>query len=232
MSLEPCKATPPDTTFLYPRSRQYPVDKVCERIVRALEKRGWNVPGIQVEYYDSKSKGLKYRHVSKIEGEDFKLWFCRIQGSINAYKNDIAAIHEIVIPRRQLVVHEDESGPVFYTYVGDDWEKDKDTFMNRWKLRSKFDGKPKTYLKYTGRSGPLDENGYSSQTYLHKRHPYLVNDDDLGREYQACGGEPIYFHTNEVFREIIGWLKVNVLERIESVEEATVVELTTEPGIP
>ena len=36
--------------FLYPRSRQFPFDEIAENIVRALEKRNWNVPGIEVEF--------------------------------------------------------------------------------------------------------------------------------------------------------------------------------------
>lgn len=225
-------ATPPNTTFLYPKSRQYPFDEVCEKIVRALEKRNWKVPGIQVEFHDSGTGELKYRHVSKIKGEDFKLWFCRIQGSINAWRNDIAAIKEVVIPKKELHVHEDESGPTFYTYIGDNWEKDKDIFMNGSKSHSKLDGKLKIYLEYTGRCSPLDENGYSGQNYQHSRNPYLVNDDARGREYKACSGESKYFRTHQVFQEINEWLNVNVLERIESIEEVADVELTTEPCIP
>jgi hypothetical protein len=216
-------ANPPNTTFFYPKSRQYPIDEVCEKIVRALEKRKWKVPAIQVEFDDSERE-LKYRHVSKIKGEDFQLCFGRVQGRIDRSKNDIAAIAQIVIPRKELHVHEDESGPTFYTYVGDNWEKDKDTFMKRPRVLSKLYGEPKTYLKYTGRCGPLDENGYSGRSYQHQRNPYLVNDDDLGREYKACGDESKYFHTDQVFQEINEWLNVNVLERIEAAEEATGLE--------
>ena len=36
--------------FLYPYSRQFPFDEVAEKIVRAIEKRNWKVPGITVEF--------------------------------------------------------------------------------------------------------------------------------------------------------------------------------------
>ena len=76
-------------TFLYPHSRQFPFDEVAEKIVRALEKRNWNVPGISVDFYTYGSGEAKYKMVNHIIGSDFKLSFCRSQGKLNARKNDI-----------------------------------------------------------------------------------------------------------------------------------------------
>jgi len=217
-------AMPPHTTFLYPHSRQYPVDEVCEKIVRALEKRNWNVSGIQVEFSDSGNGEENYRQVYEIKAEDFKLWFSRIQGMINSRENDCAAIAEIIIPKKELGVYEDESGPTYYTYVGNNWENDKKSFMNDSKVNSKLDNKPRTYLQYNG--------SCSCKTYYHSRHSSLVNYDDFGREYKAREGEPTSFRTDQVFQEFNEWLQENVLQKIESVEEATNVEPTTEPNIP
>lgn len=214
MNITRYTADPVNTTFLYPKSRQYPFDEVCEKIVRALEKRNWKVPGIQVEFDDFVTEGLRYRQVSKINGKDFKLCFSRFQGVINQWLNDLGAIQKMVIPRKKLYVYENETGPTFYTYVGNDWEKDKDAFMNELKFFSKLVGDSKTYLKYTGRCDPLDENG----CHPNQRNSYLVNDDDSGKDYKACGDEPKYFYTDQVFKEINDWLNVNVLETIEAVE--------------
>lgn len=140
-------ATQPNTTFLYPKIEKYPVDKTCKKIVHALKKRNWKIPGMQVEFYDYGTGEQKYRIVWKIQGEDFKLLFCRIQGTINSSLNDIAAISEIVIPRKELHVYSDESIPTYYTYEGNNWENDKDIFVNGSENKSKINGKKKFNLR-------------------------------------------------------------------------------------
>ena len=126
--------------FLYPHSRQFPFDEVAEKIVRELKKRNFDIPGIEVELDLYGSGEEKYIYVSMIKGADFKLWFCRVQGQLSKSKNDIAAIHEIKIPRQELCVYEDESGPTYRIYVGDDWEKDKEWFFNTIKIHAKLRG--------------------------------------------------------------------------------------------
>lgn len=37
------------TQFLYPTSRKFPFDDACGDVVRGLEARNWDVPGITVE---------------------------------------------------------------------------------------------------------------------------------------------------------------------------------------
>src|SRR5438067_2189390 len=92
--------------FLYPTSRQFPFDGVCDLIVRALEERNWQVPGIKVKFGDCAA----YRMVSRIESAEFRLWFCRIQRRLNTNWNDIAGVTTLVIPQKELHVYEDESG--------------------------------------------------------------------------------------------------------------------------
>ena len=136
-------------TFLYPKSRQFPFDEVCEQIVRALEERNWRVPGIKVEF-DTYGRGTRqYRLVRYIKGDDFRLWFCRVQANMGDW-NDTAAINEIVIPGKDLRVYEDESGPTLYVYVGRNWRRDREAFINHSKVNSKLMGEPRTYLKYSG----------------------------------------------------------------------------------
>jgi hypothetical protein len=66
--------------FLYPKSRQYPFDEVCEQIVRALEERGWDVPGLTINFGVYGGEAEKYRLVRSIVGDDFVLHFGRPQG--------------------------------------------------------------------------------------------------------------------------------------------------------
>ena len=72
--------------FLYPRSRQFPFDEIAENIVRALEKRNWNVPGIEVEFDTYGSGEAKYKYVKRITGKDFILYFMRI---VNFFEHNI-----------------------------------------------------------------------------------------------------------------------------------------------
>ena len=84
-------ATSMEPRFLYPQSRQFPFDEVCEQIVRALEERNWSVPGITVDFDVYGTGDEKYRLVRHIKGDDFKLWFCRPQALMGRW-NDTAAV--------------------------------------------------------------------------------------------------------------------------------------------
>lgn len=196
--------------FLYPHSRQFPFDEVAEKIVRELKKRNFDIPGIEVELDSYGSGEEKYIYVSMIKGADFKLWFCRVQGQLSKSKNDIAAIHEIKIPMQELCVYEDESGPTYRIYVGDDWEKDKEWFFNTIKIHAKLRGESKKYLIYSG-------NTYKS------RAVYLLPDKDLGREYEPEEGEPQRIEVKDVFSNITEYLTKNVLEYILKFPEAEVI---------
>ena len=124
--------------FLYPHSRQFPFDEVAEKIVRAIERRNWKVPGITIEFDTYGSGEAKYQKVRYITGNNFRLYFCRIQGRLDYSWNDTAALQSICIPKQILEVYSDESGPEYYLYVGDDWDTDKDWFMNSHKVHAKL----------------------------------------------------------------------------------------------
>jgi len=203
--------TATEPTFLYPQSRQFPFDEVCEHIVRALEERNWNVPGITVDFHVYGSGAEQYRMVNYIKGDDFKLWFCRVQGNMGRL-NNTAAVTEMIIPKMELHVYDDESGPTFITYVGKNWARDKQDFMTVSKIHSKLNHKPKKYLKY---QGGCDCHGSDSfHTHSRRRSPILVHDNDLGREYEPSGKQPKSYRTNEVFTEFTQWLEENLLARI------------------
>ena len=201
--------------FLYPHSRQFPFDEVAEKIVKAIQKRNWKVPGITIKFDTYGSGEEKYQSVRSITGENFRLYFCRIQGKLNARWNDTAALEEVCIPKQILRVYEDESGPTYYRYVGEDWEADKEWFMNSIKVHAKLNQKSRRYLKYSG------------DTYNH-RAKWLVADNDLWREYSPEGDEPVQINLQRKFREFTAWLKEFVLDYILTFPEAD----TIEPTVP
>ncbi len=157
--------TKDECTFLYPSGNKFPFDEVALEIVKNLEARNWLKDtkdiGIVVEIkeYDIyASAGIKYKYVRRIEF-DFTfnkqkyqgfIYFCRDAGSINWYLNNISNIHTIGIPKKEINVYDDESGPTFFTYVGTNWEKDKISWHDAFKSCEKKDGKQKSYLKYEG----------------------------------------------------------------------------------
>lgn len=206
--------------LLYPHSRQFPFDEVAENIVKALEKRNWNVPGITVEFYNYGSGEAKYKMVDSITGDDFKLHFCRYQGRLDSIRNDIAALNSVCIPKQIIEVYSDESGPTYYLYVGENWDADKKWFMNSIKIGARERKEPRRYLKYTG-------NTYKKRTIE------LFAYNDIGREYSPEGDEPIRFNLNEKFNEIIDWLEDNVLKYILSFpEDETILPPEIEELIP
>lgn len=194
-------------TFLYPHSRQFPFDEVAEKIVRALEKRNWNVPGISVDFYTYGTGEAKYKMVFNIIGNDFLLHFCRSQGKLSNSRSDIAALDRVCIPKEILQVYSDESGPTYYLYAGNNWECDKDWFMNSIKVHSKLNKKPRRYLKYKG------------NTYQ-RRATDLISDNDLNREYSPEAGEPVSINLRQKFEEFTAWLEEFVLNYILSLPEA------------
>jgi hypothetical protein len=221
-------------TFLYPVSRQFPFDEVCEQIVRALEERNWDVPGITVVFDTYGTGANKFRLVRKITTDDCVLRFGRPQGNMGRW-NDTAAISDIIIPMMELRVYEDESGPTYYVYVGNDWDSDKKHFVDQYKINSKLNGEPRTYLKYKGACNCSSTRGASfeavsfltanlmgdrkalrAMTHEHRgrRSPILVHDNDLNREYDLEDGEEPMYQTADVFAEFTQWLDGNILQKI------------------
>lgn len=217
--------------FLYPTSRQFPFDEVCEQIVRELEKRNWQVPGIEVDFHEYGRGAQKYRAVSRVVGLDFALRFGRVQQRLPGDWNDTAAVTGINIPKKELHVYNDESGPTFYLYVGNNWEGDREQFVNGSKVNSKLYGEPRMYLRYHGACRcTRGFGGYSDLEHTHRgsRPPLLVHDNDLGREYEPKKrrwdwknwkwhpGDPQDFSTRDVMEEFRAYLVDVVLPQILS----------------
>lgn len=224
--------------FLYPTSRQFPVDEVCEKIVRELKRRNWHVPGITVEFDTYGSTDQEMTLVRKVRGNDFRIRFGRPQGLMpgGRYYNT-AAVSDLNIPQKELHVYDDESGPTFYLYVGNDWERDREKFVKGFKVSSKLYNKPRLYLTYKGGCDCRATGGASFEavgflmahinrntqslvqmhhTHPGQRSPVLVHTNDLGREYDPEGKEPKMFKTAEVMEEFRQYLKDVVLNAIMS----------------
>jgi hypothetical protein len=198
--------------FLKPFMKVFPFDETCIKIFEELEKRNFKVPGIEVkfDYYST------FKKLETISGKNFQLRFGRKQRLIEGTEwNDTAAIHQINIPKKELSVFDDNSGPLFYLYVGKHWERDKSSasFVKSGKVNSKLNKQKRTYLRYEGSFGLPGEEDYGV-TYRGQRAPYLVHTNDWGREYDPKKGEPTSFKTEEVFAEFDAWIKKHVLEYI------------------
>lgn len=200
--------------FLYPTATNFPFDAVCSAIVHELEARNWSVEGIEVDFDEYGTGEEKYRHVSYVRGKDFKLWFGRPQRRLPGGEyNDIAAVTEVVIPHKEIHVYDDESGPRLYLYVGENWEKDRQQFMHGSKVNSKLNKERRMYLLYKG-AWFLPTDSHPHYFYRGRRAPFLVHDNDLGREYEPKGSEPHYFSTQDVMEELEAWLRKHVYSRI------------------
>jgi hypothetical protein len=213
---------PSPIEFLYTTSRQFPFDEVCDKIVRELEKRNFNVPDFKIEIDTYGTGERKFRYVRTIESTDFRVWFCRSQGLLpDSGNNNIAAPSQINIPGKELSVHEDESGPSLYLYVGQNWVADSAEFMKSGKVNSKLRKQPRTYLCY------------KSKNYK-TRPSTLFHDNDLGREYDPIGHEPKSLSLNAVFNEFTNFLEKEVLAVImaEQVPSEKISFILPEESIP
>lgn len=222
--------TATEPRFLFPQSRQYPFDEVCEQIVHALEERGWDIPGLSLDFDVYGSGAEKYRLLRAITGDNFRLRFGRPQGRLGHW-NDTAAISEIQIPRMELSVYDDESGPTLTVYVGRRWTAHKERFFRSIKVNSKLRGEPRKYLRYKGgcncqstRGANFEAIGFllgdaksraaMNHTHTGCRAPYLIHDNDLGREYAPKGREPKLYNTEKMFARFTQYLTDTVLPMI------------------
>jgi hypothetical protein len=197
--------------FLYPKSRQYPFDEVCEQIVRALEARAFKVPGFSVELRDYGSGAQKLVYVASVKSDqsaidlshhDVSIRYGRPQGTLPGGRwNDTAAVSEVQIAKRSLHVYEDESGPTYDVYVGDDWERDRWTWWTRPNAR--LNKEPRLCVRYSGR-----------HHYRGMRAGLLEPDGDY-REYQPEGDDPRSYDTASVMEQFRAYLHDVVLAAIE-----------------
>lgn len=170
---------------LYPTARTFPFDKTCSEIVQVLENRNWNIPNIEVKFYEYSG----YRMISSITGLDFKLVFCRIQGSLGNDCNNIAAVADITVMDTGISVYSDGCGPLMQLYVGNDLTKDMQWWLQRWDILPLLYNVPRRTINYRGSSRKC---GNYFQNY---GNIYLVANNDLGRSYSPeplCEGKILH----------------------------------------
>jgi len=212
---------PPE--FLYPRAREHAFDEVCEHIVRALEKRHFDVPGINVEFDVYGSGEQRMRMVRRITGQNFSLYFSRSQGLLpEGTYNDTAAVNTVAIEGEQISVYEDHSGPSYYVYVGDDWERDREWFFRSSCLvNSKLYGESRRYLKYSGSDETSRQVRFGYHRYGNKyaeTAKFLLHTNDMHREYEPGPHDKPFYVTHEVTERMAAQLKIE-LKQIEETQE-------------
>ncbi len=223
--------------FLYPRAREYAFDEVCDQIVRALEKRHFDVPGIKVEFdtYGSGEQWMRMAH--RVTSQEFSLYFSRSQGLLaDGVYNDTAAVNTVAIPGEQISVYGDNSGPSYNAYVGDDWERDREWFFQAsCFVNSKLRGEPRRYLRYSGsdETGRQVRYGYGrAGNNFREMAKYLLHTNDIGREYDPGPNDEPFLVTSEVVDRMTDHLK-DALKQIEAIPEREVAyQFEEEPDAP
>lgn len=207
--------------FLYPHSRRFPFDEVSEKIVRAIEKRNWKVPGITVEFQTYGSGEAIFQYVKSIVGDNFKLEFGRSQASIKDFDgtvifNDAAALRTAYIPKQGLQISSVDSYDVsYFLYIGENWDKDKHQFMDSF---NSFDenyakkyNKPRTCLLYIG-------------SYVNFKSTELIAESYCGRYCYPERNEPTRINLEQTFKTFVSWLEEYVLNYIISFPESDTIE--------
>lgn len=178
-------------------SRQFPVGQVIQQIIDKLVKRHWNAPNITWKNWG----GGRLR---ELRGQDWGITFLG---------RETVEPWEISVLGKEIHLFPDESGPVFYYYIGGNWKKDREKFILHTKIHSRLYRLPRTYLRYKGGFFLPNEPG-PHYLYRGKRAPYLVPNNDLGREYDPGPNDPPYFVTADVFADINAWLEMNILAKL------------------
>ncbi len=107
--------------FLYPVVRDHEIDRICDQILRELESRNWEMPGIEVVFFEGGSGDQKTLQVQHIKGSDWGICF---PGKTDP--KDVVALGRVKIPRKQLDYRDHELE--CYMYKGKKWERDREKF--------------------------------------------------------------------------------------------------------
>lgn len=179
-----------------------PIERTGGLLVKQLARVGWEVPGIDVEIRTDGCGENVIRAVRTISGMTeagpFELKFGSVQERRGRWAICPGLSEATIPPGIQLVYHNDRSGPVAYLYVGKDWKADGESFIADWKVNSKQNGKPKTYIRYSGDGAP----------------GVMRYDDDLGREYSPTGSQPHTMDSELLAMKICAFIEHNLLARL------------------
>lgn len=164
------------------------INDLRKRIEDALALRNWKIPGVFVEFiYDIDADTNKHTlRVSRIKTDPklcadvtFNSWSIRVRGM-------------------EMSLHEDNSGSL-EVYCGNDWDKDRNEFVNGKRFHRKMDGKSRIVLQYDFRGSRFNAT------------------DDIGRGHFPCGNEfePLTYNLSTVERQMLEGLN-DVVDYIES----------------
>lgn len=218
--------------FLYPTLRQFDFDEVCELIVRSLEKRNWQVPGLTVEFRHYGQGEEKLCYVGSIVGNDFKIEFGRNQGKIpGCYHNDVAAACVIAIPKHEVHVSAD-GYPRYYRYCGPSYRRDREKFLHGYKSDR---DKPNLWHYYTGSEQSGEQKTYAYRVSHWPLPQYFINQS--AKTFWGCikaGIRQPYFRAGTVMVMIKDYLLKKVLPLILAQPETTERRdhFATDPAIP
>jgi hypothetical protein len=178
-----------ERVFQFPCSRKYPVDQMCERIVRALQARNFAVPGLKIAI--KRPSWSNEEFVTNIQGPNFEIDFDN--------RDSIAAVEatRIHIPGKQLRLHSNLRHIVLQLGSSDP------------KVASGRENQPRerVYVYWGSQS--------ESRVFpaLETLPIYLFATEDT-RWLER--GMPSHFLTRDVFTRFNQWLRENVIAQLES----------------
>lgn len=120
-----------EVCYSFPIVEQYPVDIIANQILRLISVLQGRIHGITVEYQDTKKDSLIYRSFTRVTSQNCTLIFGRYLGE----DRTTPSISKIVVPKKQLELFADGSGPILTKYAGNDgqWGIDCEYFIRNCK---------------------------------------------------------------------------------------------------
>lgn len=206
------------------------ISKFMKHLFFMLKMRNYSVDGINLKFaYSTYSKGVV---LSEMYNDEFRICFSS------------SGIYSINIPKIELNYYDDTDTYKLYRYVGDDWDADKNQFINGHRCNSRLRGKKKIYLVYDMGSRKINEcqvsqNYHKKMTRLMKLESVLndgvnlydftnitssnrtlVYNNDLDREYSPDNNEISYYSINDILFEVFTWLYNNVYLKVKNSKES------------
>jgi len=175
------------------------INAMLKEINDALVLRNFDVPGLDIRFYYSPDRGKKHSiYLSHIKCSDPDI--------------EIRSDYMIRVRQMEFSLHEDNSGSL-EVYCGDDWEKDRNEFVNGKRFHRKMDGNSRIVLRYDTHGGNR-----------------LEATDDCGRGYypNSDRNEPENYSIKYVEDIMIAGLN-ELLDKIRHTPEQIPVNVFVEP---
>ncbi|MBL8158999.1 hypothetical protein JNJ66_00920 [Candidatus Saccharibacteria bacterium] len=197
---------PPGVTVLLPTREQFAVDEPVRAIVEALRNLGWQAPGIRIRFTEPTGP---YCWLETIEGPEWQLLFA--QPIARPRPGDILGVETINIPRMQLTVYADESGPVLTLYTGpsDRWPQDRERFRGR-RLAHYLQPEEPWFQTYAG--GALSTSDGAEAWTPGQRQPLMAHTTMGGLSFPLLPEQPPEVKTQDVLEDFEHWLTTHILE--------------------